>query len=112
MILIFLGGLLAAAIKNMDGIGNRPGMSLVTVPLNSAHTTSASGWAWIFIIEGLVTIVAALFSYWIIQDFPDTAKFLTEEERMSTHFLGHSSISHAILSRRLRHPAPPRRYAV
>ncbi|KAH0590875.1 hypothetical protein H2248_000992 [Termitomyces sp. 'cryptogamus'] len=56
-------GLLATAISNMDGIGNRP------------------GWAWIFIIEGLVTIIVAPISYWIIQDFPDTAKFLTEEER-------------------------------
>ncbi|RDB29414.1 hypothetical protein Hypma_015660 [Hypsizygus marmoreus] len=57
-------GLLASAIANMDGIGGRP------------------GWAWIFIIEGLATVVAALFSYWVIQDFPDTAKFLTEEERV------------------------------
>jgi predicted nucleic acid-binding protein len=59
-----------------------------------------SGWAWIFIIEGLVTIVAGVISFWVIQDFPDTAskhlgslriehklnsststEFLTEEER-------------------------------
>ncbi|KAG6851216.1 hypothetical protein H0H93_015226 [Arthromyces matolae] len=58
------GGLLAAAIANMDGIGNRP------------------GWAWIFILEGLATIIVALASYWVIQDFPDTANFLTEEERV------------------------------
>lgn len=57
-------GLLAAAIANMKGVGGKP------------------GWAWIFILEGLATITAALFSYWIIQDFPDTAKFLTEEERV------------------------------
>lgn len=40
------------------------------------------GWAWIFILEGIVTVLAGLISYWIIQDFPDTAKFLGEEERM------------------------------
>ncbi|KAF7356464.1 MFS domain-containing protein [Mycena venus] len=57
------GGLLAAAISNMDGIGGRP------------------AWSWIFIIEGLATIVAGIASYWIVQDFPDTAKFLTETER-------------------------------
>ena len=45
--------------------------------------TDCSGWAWIFILEGLATILAACFSYWLIQDFPDTAKFLTEEERTS-----------------------------
>ncbi|KIM90410.1 hypothetical protein PILCRDRAFT_812146 [Piloderma croceum F 1598] len=57
------GGLLAAAISNMEGIGGKP------------------AWAWIFIIEGLATVLAGAASFWIIQDFPDTAKFLTEEER-------------------------------
>ncbi|KAF5373271.1 hypothetical protein D9615_007392 [Tricholomella constricta] len=57
------GGLLAAAISNMDGIGGKP------------------AWAWIFIIEGLATVVAGAASFWIIQDFPDTAKFLSEAER-------------------------------
>jgi len=57
------GGLLAAAISNMAGIGGRP------------------AWAWIFILEGLLTVIAGAMSFWIIQDFPDTAKFLTEAER-------------------------------
>ncbi|KXN84250.1 hypothetical protein AN958_12823 [Leucoagaricus sp. SymC.cos] len=57
------GGLLAAAISNMDGIGGKP------------------AWAWIFIIEGLATVVVGLLSFFIIQDFPDTARFLTEAER-------------------------------
>uniref|UniRef100_A0A0W0FN46 MFS general substrate transporter n=1 Tax=Moniliophthora roreri TaxID=221103 RepID=A0A0W0FN46_MONRR len=57
------GGLLAAAIVQMDGVGGKP------------------AWAWIFILEGLVTVVAGAFSFRIIQDFPDTAKFLTEAER-------------------------------
>ncbi|KAK0202517.1 MFS general substrate transporter [Desarmillaria ectypa] len=57
------GGLLAAAISNMEGVGGKP------------------AWAWIFILEGLVTVVAGVASFWIIQDFPDTAKFLSETER-------------------------------
>ena len=40
-----------------------------------------SGWAWIFILEGLTTIIAGFLSFWIIQDFPDSAKFLTDAER-------------------------------
>ena len=52
-----------AAISNMDGVGGKP------------------GWAWIFILEGLVTIVIGFLSFWIIQDFPDSAKFLTDAER-------------------------------
>ncbi|KAF8347919.1 MFS general substrate transporter [Amanita rubescens] len=58
------GGLLAAAISNMNGIGGK------------------SAWSWIFIIEGLISVVAGVLSFFIIQDFPDTAKFLTEEERV------------------------------
>ncbi|KAI0954507.1 hypothetical protein AcW1_006382 [Taiwanofungus camphoratus] len=57
------GGLLAAAISNMAGVGGKP------------------GWAWIFILEGLVTVIAGALSFFIIQDFPDNAKFLTEAER-------------------------------
>ncbi|KAH6916849.1 major facilitator superfamily domain-containing protein [Coprinopsis sp. MPI-PUGE-AT-0042] len=56
-------GLLAAAIAKMDGVGGRP------------------GWAWIFILEGIATVVLAVASFWIIQDFPDTARFLSDEER-------------------------------
>ncbi|KAF8269706.1 MFS general substrate transporter [Lactarius quietus] len=57
------GGLLAAAISDMDGVGGKP------------------GWAWIFILEGLTTVVAGVASFFIIQDFPDTARFLSEAER-------------------------------
>ncbi|KAF8641172.1 hypothetical protein AX17_000807 [Amanita inopinata Kibby_2008] len=57
-------GLLAAAIAIMDGVGGKP------------------GWAWIFIIEGLATVVASTASFWIVQDFPEAAKFLSEAERV------------------------------
>ncbi|KAI2618362.1 MFS general substrate transporter [Hypoxylon sp. NC1633] len=58
------GGLLAAAIELMDGIGGRP------------------GWAWIFILEGLLTIVFAVASFWMVHDFPDEARFLSDEDRV------------------------------
>ncbi|KAH0838212.1 MFS general substrate transporter [Lanmaoa asiatica] len=57
-------GLLAAAISNMDGVAGR------------------SGWSWIFILEGLFTILCSIASFWVIQDFPETAKFLTGAERV------------------------------
>jgi hypothetical protein len=56
------GGLLAAAIVNMQGVGGK------------------AGWAWIFILEGLFTILCAIASYFIIADFPEHAKFLSETE--------------------------------
>jgi hypothetical protein len=40
-----------------------------------------SGWSWIFIIEGLVTLVVALGAYYFMHDYPETATFLTEPER-------------------------------
>ncbi|KAK5272994.1 hypothetical protein LTR99_002388 [Exophiala xenobiotica] len=57
------GGLLAAAIVNMDGIGGKP------------------GWAWIFILEGLFTVVISVISFWMVHDFPDDAKFLSDADR-------------------------------
>ncbi|THG94934.1 hypothetical protein EW026_g6627 [Hermanssonia centrifuga] len=59
-------GLLAAAISNMDGVGGKP------------------GWAWIFILEGIFTVLCAIASFWILADFPDSAKFLTETEHWKT----------------------------
>ncbi|KAJ3558531.1 hypothetical protein NM688_g873 [Phlebia brevispora] len=56
-------GLLAAAISNMDGVGGKP------------------GWSWIFILEGLFTVLCAVASFWILEDFPENAKFLNDAER-------------------------------
>ena len=47
------GGFLARAISEMKGIGGRP------------------GWAWIFIIEGLVTVVVAIVAKFVISDSPE-----------------------------------------
>ncbi|KAK7218401.1 hypothetical protein V2G26_006404 [Clonostachys chloroleuca] len=57
------GGLLAAAIQTMNGVANY------------------AGWRWIFIIEGGITIVIGIVSYWMVHDFPDEAKFLNEDDR-------------------------------
>ncbi|KAI0321126.1 MFS general substrate transporter [Amylostereum chailletii] len=57
-------GLLSSAIHNMDGVGGK------------------EGWRWIFILEGLATVVIGAVSFFILQDFPQTAKFLTEAERV------------------------------
>jgi hypothetical protein len=48
----------------MDGVAGKP------------------GWAWIFILEGIFTILCAVASFWIVQDFPEDAKFLSEPERV------------------------------
>jgi len=56
-------GLLAYAIAHMDGVGGY------------------ASWRWIFILEGLATIVIAAASFWIVPDWPETAKFLAPHER-------------------------------
>lgn len=57
------GGLLAAGIENLDG------------------KAGIAGWAWIFIIEGALTILIGFISFVMVYDFPDEAKFLTDKDR-------------------------------
>ena len=40
-----------------------------------------SGWRWIFILEGLATIIIAIFAIYLLPADLATAKFLTQEER-------------------------------
>jgi len=39
------------------------------------------GWQWIFIIEGIPTIVMCIVAFFVLPDFPAKAKFLTPAER-------------------------------
>lgn len=40
------------------------------------------GWRWIFILEGIPTMLLALSSYFFLADSPETAKYLTPEEKI------------------------------
>lgn len=57
------GGLLASAIAKMDGI------------------QGISNWRWIFILEGILTILVAITAFFYVSDFPDNAKWLSEREK-------------------------------
>ncbi|KAF9268133.1 MFS transporter [Marasmius fiardii PR-910] len=57
------GGLLATAILKMDGVGN------------------LAGWRWIFIMEGIVTVLLGVAAAIILPGSLETAKFFSEEER-------------------------------
>ncbi|KAL9002053.1 MAG: hypothetical protein Q9188_004999 [Gyalolechia gomerana] len=56
-------GLLAFGIAKMDGVGGY------------------EGWRWIFILEGILTVLVACIAFFTIYDFPETAQFLTAPER-------------------------------
>lgn len=54
---------LAYAIANMDNVAGY------------------KAWRWIFILEGLATIVLAVIAKFLIVDWPESATFLTDDER-------------------------------
>lgn len=56
-------GLLAFAIGNMHMVGGY------------------ASWRWIFILEGLLTVVVGVASKWWIPDWPEKASFLSDDER-------------------------------
>ncbi|ODV91339.1 hypothetical protein CANCADRAFT_148212 [Tortispora caseinolytica NRRL Y-17796] len=57
------GGLLGRGLVALDG---RAGLE---------------GWRWIFLVEGLLTVAVGCLAYFVLQDGPSTASFLTETER-------------------------------
>ncbi|KAF2755209.1 MFS general substrate transporter [Pseudovirgaria hyperparasitica] len=57
------GGILAYGIGFMRGVGG------------------LAGWRWIFILEGLLTVVVASFAYLFVSNYPGTSDFLTPAER-------------------------------
>ncbi|KAL7268603.1 hypothetical protein RUND412_008765 [Rhizina undulata] len=58
------GGLLARGLVALDGRGG------------------LEGWRWIFIVEGILTVAVAFSAYFIIQDSPLAARFLTPSEKI------------------------------
>ncbi|KAJ5238805.1 hypothetical protein N7468_003424 [Penicillium chermesinum] len=57
------GGLLAYGLGQMKGI------------------RGYNGWRWVFIIEGVITAVVAIALYFVMPDFPEEVKWLSDEER-------------------------------
>lgn len=70
-IAIFFGSaLLAAAFSGLISYG--------VFQIDNPHV---KGWQWLFIIEGALTVIVAVISFFWLPESPATAWFLTEEER-------------------------------
>ena len=73
-------GLLAYAISKMAGIQGYGGWRWVKIS-GSSQSPSLLTDSQIFILEGIFTTVAAVCCKWSIVDWPETATFLSDEER-------------------------------
>ncbi|KAA1466254.1 MFS general substrate transporter [Dentipellis sp. KUC8613] len=79
---LFSGVLQGAVYHNLNGIGGR------------------SGWRWLFIIDGIITLPIAFYGFLIFPDVPATTKafYLSEEERLLSSDRLDSDTTHRPLS--------------
>ncbi|KAL5341681.1 major facilitator superfamily domain-containing protein [Aspergillus crustosus] len=73
--ILYTGNILATAFAGLIALGifQMDGMSGI------------SGWRWLFIIQGAVTLVVAVVGFFILPDEPLTTRWLTQEERVLAH---------------------------
>ncbi|KAI1066877.1 hypothetical protein LB506_012048 [Fusarium annulatum] len=48
---------------------------------NGVHAQGLSGWKWLILTEGVFTILLGIYAYIFMPDFPDTARWMSEEEK-------------------------------
>lgn len=73
MALLICGILLANAFAGLISAGILSGMGGIA---------GLEAWRWLFIIEGLATVVLGVIAYFVLPDFPGTTKWLSEEEKI------------------------------
>ncbi|KAG2233444.1 hypothetical protein INT48_008850 [Thamnidium elegans] len=54
---------------------------LIAYGISQIENDTLKTWQWLFIIEGVPSVILAAFSAWYLPNKPETAKFLTEKER-------------------------------
>jgi len=69
-----VGGLVAYACGDLDGVAGW------------------SGWRWVFLINGIPTVLTALFVPFVLPNSPETAKFLSEEDQRNMVLLRSSEL--------------------
>jgi sugar phosphate permease len=56
-------------------------VTIIWMSILSGYLIKSVGWRWMFIFEGLPAIVWAFFWWWLVNDRPRDAKWLTESEK-------------------------------
>ncbi|KAI0424840.1 MFS transporter-like protein [Xylaria sp. FL1042] len=72
----YTGNLLASTFSGLIAAG-------VFAGLDGVH--GLSGWRWLFLIQGVITVGIAIAGFYILPDTPLTTRWLTEEERQLAH---------------------------
>ncbi|KAL8870518.1 MAG: hypothetical protein Q9174_003454 [Haloplaca sp. 1 TL-2023] len=69
---LYSGSLMSGAFSGLITAGITGGMD---------GKKGLRAWRWLFIIEGVITIVIAIAAFWVLPNFPRTTGWLTEDER-------------------------------
>ncbi|KAK5091318.1 hypothetical protein LTS08_005084 [Lithohypha guttulata] len=64
-----------------SGFGPIFAYALSLIRVGGPGSMYRAGWRWIFIVEGVATIVAGIVSPWFLVEFPERVKFLSKRER-------------------------------
>jgi sugar phosphate permease len=56
-------------------------VTILWMSILSGYLINAVGWRWMFIIEGLPAVIWAFFWWWLVDDKPKDAKWLTDQEK-------------------------------
>ncbi|RUS34286.1 major facilitator superfamily domain-containing protein [Jimgerdemannia flammicorona] len=65
------------ATGTLSGVFGGP----IAAGLSTINGGGLNSWQWIFLIEGCISAFLAIVAYFYVQDFPETARFLTEAEK-------------------------------
>ncbi|KAF2997991.1 hypothetical protein E8E13_006907 [Curvularia kusanoi] len=75
--ILYSGSLISGAFGGLITAG-------ITSNMNGTHGLRA--WRWVFILEGIITVIIAFSAFFILPNFPRTTTWLSEEERQLAVF--------------------------
>jgi sugar phosphate permease len=56
-------------------------VTILWMSILSGYLVNSMGWRWMFILEGVPAVIWAFFWWWLVEDKPKNAKWLTDSEK-------------------------------